>query len=474
MPDWTAAAILPEGTVNWNPVAYGLQEQPNLDSRTRSILARLSGLVVLAVVVLAGFLLFSSQETVIEPLSALPRALGRSAIFKVRLSNPQGVRRVVAAIEQNGSRYEVFSRKWDGGWTDWVRKGRDPVTVEFNAGKDQAPGLMPGAARLVIEVEANNLRGRKSSLVREVPVVLGRPEIQVEKKTVSLRRGGTGVVAFRVGGEWSEAGARVGKYTFPSFAVKGEPGRRVALFAYPIDVEEDTPPQIYARNLAGDEVTAVFPHYVAAVKFRERELKITDAFLRKTVPAIDPSGSGDLAARYARLNSEVRRTNDAFLSELGHKSAPQRLWKGSFQLLPKSIAEARYGDRRTYIYNDKELNREWHLGSDLASTKHAPLPAGNSGVVVFAGPLGIYGNCVVIDHGLGVQSVYGHLSVIQVKVGDKVDRGQLIGHTGMTGLAGGDHVHVSIQLDGVFVDPVEWSFAKWMEKSVMPRLSQIE
>ncbi len=191
------------------------------------------------------------------------------------------------------------------------------------------------------------------------------------------------------------------------------------------------------------------------------------------VDALDPRGSGPLADRYARINSEMRHANDDALIALAQKSSPVRLWKDAFVMLKNGKVESRFGDHRTYRFKGRQLNPEWHLGVDLASVRNAPLPAANRGRVLLAGPLGIYGNCVVIDHGLRVQTVYGHLSQIRVKVGDMVERGQIIGNTGSTGMAGGDHVHVSLLLGGVFVDPVEWSFQKWMDNILMPLLSQL-
>ncbi len=454
-------------------MAYGLQEQPNLDGRVRGFLVNFLGLVLLGLAAAGGFLLFSSEETKIEPLVPLPKALGFSSPIRVRLSNPQGVRRVTAWIEQNSVKYEIFDQSYAGTWRDWIYKGKPPVESQFVAGKGRAPALAAGPAKLVIRAIANNLRGRETLLARDMPVVLGPPGVRVDPEPVFLRRGGTGVVAFHASGNWSEAGVRVGKYNFPSFPAKGDPNYRIAIFAYPHDVDLETPPLAVARNLAGDEVTAIFRHHVTPVRFREREVKIGDPFLERVVNRIDPSGNEELWKRFAKINSETRRANDRFLSELNSRTSPSRLWKGAFLLLPKASNEARFADRRSYLYHGRELNREWHLGVDLASVKNAPLPAANSGVVLFAGPLGIYGNCVAIDHGLGVQSIYGHMAKIDVKEGDKVERGQIIGNTGMTGLAGGDHAHIGLQLNGVFVDPVEWSLPKWMDKSLMPLVSQI-
>ncbi len=109
---------------------------------------------------------------------------------------------------------------------------------------------------------------------------------------------------------------------------------------------------------------------------------------------------------------------------------------------------ARFGDRRTYMYQNKDVDQQIHLGEDLASLMNSPVPAANNGIVVLAEPVGIYGNTVIIDHGLGVFSGYSHLSQIDVKVGDKVEKGAVVGKTGTTGLAGGDHLHFDVNHPG--------------------------
>ena len=99
------------------------------------------------------------------------------------------------------------------------------------------------------------------------------------------------------------------------------------------------------------------------------------------------------------------------------------------------------------------------------------MPAGNHGVVAFAGPLGIYGNTVVIDHGLGVFSLYGHLSELSVEAGGRVQKGESVGRTGQSGLAGGDHLHFSMLVHGEFVDPLEWFDAKWIREHLEPKFA---
>jgi murein DD-endopeptidase MepM/ murein hydrolase activator NlpD len=116
------------------------------------------------------------------------------------------------------------------------------------------------------------------------------------------------------------------------------------------------------------------------------------------------------------------------------------------------------------------VDQQVHLGFDLAVTSHTPVVASNDGKVVWAAPLGIYGNCIVVDHGYGLQSIYGHLSEIAVKEGDMVKRGQAMGKSGSTGLAGGDHLHFSMQVDGVQINPVEWWDEHWINDHVRKRI----
>ena len=156
---------------------------------------------------------------------------------------------------------------------------------------------------------------------------------------------------------------------------------------------------------------------------------------------IQPQGS--FIEQYVAINSELRKKNNATIASLSAKTAPSMLWGGEvFHSFKNNAAEAAFADFRTYKYEGKEVDQQVHLGFDLASFANTPILAANKGTVVFAAELGIYGNCVIVDHGMGVQSLYGHLSSIAVKVGDTVTKEQELGKSGMTGLAGGDHLHL--------------------------------
>ena len=157
--------------------------------------------------------------------------------------------------------------------------------------------------------------------------------------------------------------------------------------------------------------------------------------------------------RFSPSTASCGGCNAAAIAALAKKTSASKLWDGPFVQLGNSKVEAAFADHRTYVYKGKEVDQQVHLGFDLAVTSRVPIVAANAGTVLNASWLGIYGNCVIIDHGMGVQSLYGHLSSFDVKVGDTVTKGQTVGRSGMTGLAGGDHLHFTMLVNGQMVNP---------------------
>ena len=198
---------------------------------------------------------------------------------------------------------------------------------------------------------------------------------------------------------------------------------------------------------------------------------MTDRNLEKVDGELDPTGTGSLVERFVRINREMRRANTEFLYNLRTTTAQKILWNGPFVPV-KSARESFFADWRTYVYNDQKVDEQVHLGYDLAQTAHSPVKAANAGRVIFAGRLGLYGNCVVIDHGYSLESLYGHMSSLGVKEGDNVAKEQQIGVSGATGMAFGDHVHFSMMVDGIQVDPKEWWDEHWIHDRILSKLSR--
>jgi len=208
------------------------------------------------------------------------------------------------------------------------------------------------------------------------------------------------------------------------------------------------------------------------VKYKKSTIPLSDGFLQKITPLLSDASArqGTPKEIFVRINKGLRKENEGKIAAITSKSTPSILWKGAFSQLSNSKVEANFADERTYTYNNETIDTAYHLGYDLSVTKHYPVEAANSGTVAFAGDLGIYGNAVILDHGLGLFTLYGHLSSIDVKVGDPIKQRQIIGKTGETGLAAGDHLHYGVYLNGVAILPVEWWDQKWINDNIEPKL----
>jgi murein DD-endopeptidase MepM/ murein hydrolase activator NlpD len=394
--------------------------------------------------------------------------IGVATPIKIQVSDPHGTRRVSAYVEQNGQRQSLFETNQPSRRVLFLRR-EPPRDYTLAAGTKAAPQLKDGPARFVVEAVSNDFRGSRATEARDVTVVTQPPRVLPDSAQHYISQGGSELVTFAISGVATASGVKAGRYTFRSFPVPGKQ-TRFSLFAFPWDLSADSAAVVYASGPAGDQVTARFWQKVFPKAFRRRDLDISDDFLNKVVPAIDPSGSGDMLARFLKINGEMRRRNNQTLADLRLKTEERILWSGPFLQLADSKVESRFADVRSYMYHGKKVDEQVHLGFDLSKVKNTPIAAANDGKVIFAERLGIYGNCVVIDHGYGLQSIYGHLNQIQAKPGDMVKKGQVIGLSGDTGLAGGDHVHFSMQVDGVQVNPLEWWDAHWIHDRILSRI----
>lgn len=425
-----------------------------------------SGVLILLV---AAFAASSAPAVRLEPAV---KAVGVETPVKVIVTSPHGVRKLNAWLEQNGKRYPVYETSEKTQLWPFFRASEAPRTFGFPAGKKQAADLKEGPARLVVQAKANDFAARTDTVSSDVQVTLQPPRVSADGFQHYINQGGTELVNFTASGSWNEAGVRVGKYSFRSFPLPGKgENERFALFAFPWDVPADTIPVVYARNPSGAEAKATFWFKLFPKQFRTRELALDDRFLNKVSAELDPSGSGPVVDRFLKINGPMRRENNQALSDLRMKTVEKVLWKGPFFRLGK--VESFFADQRTYLYGGKKIDQQMHLGFDLSDVQGAPVRAANSGVVVHGGPLGIYGNCIVLDHGYGLQSIYGHLRQIDVRPGDSVRKEQTMGRSGDTGLAGGDHLHYSMQVDGVQVNPLEWWDEHWIKDRILSKLPAV-
>ncbi|HEV2447093.1 MAG TPA: M23 family metallopeptidase [Candidatus Sulfopaludibacter sp.] len=432
--------------------------------------------VIIAIVILvivctiAVFVMSGHSTLALAPV----KTVGISTPVSVQVANPHGVRRVSAYLEQGGARFPLLDQTFPATRLFWSRH-EAPRTFAFEAGKNKAPNLKEGKARLVVEAVSNDLRGSTDEAAADVDVVLAPPRVIADGFQHYINQGGMELVTMTASGSWNEAGVKVGQYTFRSFPMPGgNPNERFAMFAYSWELPPDITPVVFARNLAGTEATAHFWFKLFPKKFRVRDFELTDALMEKLVNSVDPTGQvlpgKDMLSRFLYINGDMRRKNNQQLADLRFKTEEKILWNGPFIHWGKE--EANFADVRNYIYHGKKVDQQVHLGFDLSDVANGPVEAANDGRVVWAADLGIFGNCVVLDHGYALQSFYGHMRQIDVKVGDMVKKGQKMGIAGETGLAGGVHVHFGMQIDGVQINPREWWDEHWIKDRILSKIGK--
>jgi murein DD-endopeptidase MepM/ murein hydrolase activator NlpD len=375
-----------------------------------------------------------------------------------------GLREVRVTLTQGDKEKVVLARNFPPGGEPGAAVVV-PVTLE-----PQALGFKEGKASLSLQARDRSwrdwFRGRTSTLTREVVIDLVPLNLAFQSVNHLLRPGGTGLICYRINKTPKESGVLVGSTLYHGYPnPKGGKDDYVCLFPVPQESPGPAQVELVARPSLGNEVRQKVTLKLKGKRWRQDKMDLSENFLRHVAASFPVAHPNDLLSAYLEVNRDLRQKNHERVRQVCAQSKPQPLWSGGFQrFLGKPMA--RFGDRRTYFYQGRQVDQQVHLGEDLASLVHSPVPAANKGEVVLAEPLGIYGQTVILDHGLGVFSMYSHLSKIEAKVGSEVEKGATLGHSGSTGLAGGDHLHFAMIIQGEFVNPLEWWDPHWLKDQV--------
>ena len=415
--------------------------------------------------------------------------MGRTARFEATIDATDGVLTdVTAVIEQGNVTVPLFSlSEPDGGRLTQETETR--IRVSRTVTRETHPELTQGPATIVVRATRSvlfGLRERDTTTRLDVEARFDPPRLAVLSSFHYVNHGGAELIVYRVTPSDAASGVRVGDRVFPGYHASGagvagaDESMQVALFALLHDQELDTPMRLFARDEAGNEAEIAFDHRVFPQRFRRSRISLSDRFLEQVVPDIIarsdefntlplPPDAGRLE-QYLAINGGLRRLNGEHIMGVAANTANTRLWIEPFRQLGNSQVESGFADHRTYVYDGDEVDQQIHLGFDLAATANVPILAANTGRVVWADFLGIYGNCVIVDHGMGLQSLYAHLSSISVVTGENVSLDDELGLSGMTGLAGGDHLHFAVLLHGWPITPMEWWDPHWIEDRITRKL----
>jgi murein DD-endopeptidase MepM/ murein hydrolase activator NlpD len=408
--------------------------------------------------------------------------IGKAQSLSVTVSDPQsGIRTVWIGLVKDGT--ETVLLKKDLPSAGIIRGGKD-LAASFNITiEPKTLGVTDGKAVLRMVATdyswRNWMHGNRTYLEKEVIIDTQPPNVDVLSKIHNISQGGSGVVIYKLSEPCDKSGVAVGENFFPGYSGYFK-DKNIFMAFFALNYQQGPGTRIFVKaiDLAGNAAQAGFPYYIKKRNFKKVSIHISDKFLEWKMPEfnvdISPDSKTPLLDKFLKVNRELRASNTQKLLEITSNSARELYWKNSFLRFPNSARESGFADHRKYIYKQHVIDQQVHLGVDLASVAHSPIPAANNGRVVFIGSLGIYGNTVVIDHGYGLFSTYSHLSGFDVKEGQVVSRGEIIGHTGSTGMAGGDHLHFAILVHDTFVNPVEWWDATWIKNNITSKIKRIK
>src|SRR6185295_480434 len=428
-------------------------------------------IVIVAALVGGGYVLAPRFERDAPQITLTPDsdALGLAPLEIVVRDKGTGLKSLTATLAVGGTEHRLAAEQY-----------AQPVgEKKLTLAAAKIAGLKEGPALLRISARDGSLwrffKGNETVVEKKLTIDVTPPTLELVADDRYINFGGTGAIVYKPSADTVRSGVKIGDYFFPGTKgqIKDRPEHFLVLFAHPYNVPAAARAALVATDQAGNTREMPLAYELKNVHYKKSTIALTERFLQtKVAPLLKDAEARQEAPKdvFVAVNTRLRKENEDRIAAITRKSTAPILWSGAFAQLSNSKVEANFADQRTYTYNGAPIDTAYHVGYDLSVTKHYPVEAANNGRVAFTGDLGIYGNTVILDHGLGLFTLYSHLSSIDVKDGEAIRQKQILGRTGETGLAGGDHLHYGVYLHGVAVLPVEWWDAKWINDNIQPKL----
>ena len=444
-------------------------------------------LAVIPLIIIAGLLgwfiaqIFEGEKPVVY-IEPLPEFLSGEETFRLKISDvKRGLKKIKVNLEKEGREIILLEKKLpfegllnQGG----IHHHEQDIVVDPSELK-----LTQGQIDLSVSVWDYSRRGggdgnmavvRHRMIVDTIP-----PAIRAISRMHNVNQGGACLAVYQASSDVVQSGVFVDEVFFPGYPIdeESQKGIHICYFSLPYNASPDPPIYLWAKDKAENSSKTSFYYHIRNKRFGSERMNITDKFLKRvleyfTFYPMDVEMSD--IEKYLKINNELRRENHEVFYRLREETTPEKLWEGTWMRQKNAATMARFADHRDYYYQGEKVDEQVHLGVDLASLANSPISAANNGKVVFAERNGIYGLAVVLDHGQGLSSLYGHLSTISVEVGQEVKKEDIIGYTGQTGLAGGDHLHFAIMVSGVPVNPIEWWDSHWIDDNITKKLDLLK
>ena len=392
-----------------------------------------------------------------------------------------GLDEVIVRGEQDGESWDLFKRQYP------TKVNDDVISVQLPT---KSSGLKEGELKVTVIAFDRTFWANRRHVPLVFPVSFHAPKLEVISTQHNAVIGGASLVFFKANGDIGLSSVRSGSEFVPGFQAKdldkdfeAVGDLYFALFPVPLGFNRSEQ-KIYldAVDKVGNHSQLNFPYTIREESMKRKTITINqDYYEQKIVPLFEKYLQLDAKWRAApqeqflpatTLDEKIRRFRDVnekyrelierSLKPLFAHPKQMRYWNGKFLRMPGSATVGNFGEMRDYVFDGQAAGSSMHTGVDLSSVPHASARAGNDGTVIFADDLGIYGNAVILDHGFGLTTLYGHLSKIKVSEGDSIHKGDEIGTTGDTGMAEGDHLHFEVRLHGIPVRPIEWWDDHWI------------
>jgi hypothetical protein len=443
----------------------------------------LIAIIMALIIIPAGWMLVVQLEGEKPAVGEnVPDSIGKSQTFTFTISDKRsGLRKVHAFLLKDGKQVNLLEENFEkegflaGGK---IRETSVDIPIDLNK-----LGISDGEAVLEVTVWDYSWRnwwhGNKTHLEKNLLIDSKPPDVEILTRAHNVNQGGSGLVVYRLSEPCPKNGVVVGNNFFPGYpGYFKDDSIHMAFFALDYTQGPGTNIFIEVFDHAGNHTRAGFYHHIRKKNFVKDSINLSDQFLSWKIPEFNiqapENSTNPLLDKFLIVNRNMREENEQFIRTIGIMTEPQMHWEGTFLRLPNSATRAGFADHREYLYNGEVIDRQVHLGIDLASLEKSPIPASNAGKVLFTGDIGIYGKTVVIDHGFGLISMYSHLNGIDVEVGQIVTKGETIGRTGITGLAGGDHLHFGMMIHNTMINPIEWWDSNWIMHNVTDKLNDVK
>ncbi len=433
----------------------------------------------------ALFIRMEGQEPIANII--LPgNSLGLSQNLNISITdNQSGIKRIWFGILQGGREVILKQKRFPAdGFIKGGKGGGKLKTASLEIlFEPKTIGITDGEAILRLAVWdyswRNWAKGNHTYLEKKIMIDTSPPKPEVISKIHNINQGGSGLVIYRLSENCRKSGVVAGDNFFPGHSgLFKDPKIFTAFFALSYKQGPGTQLFVKAVDMAGNTGKKNFSYHINKRVFKKDIIKISDRFLNWKMPEFDTSQdqsqSDNIIDKFLKINNEIRRKNTIKIFQIALVTENKKYWQKKFLRLPKSANRAGFADARAYAYKGKIIDNQVHMGIDLASTAHSRVPAANPGKIVFINELGIYGKTIIIDHGFGLFSMYSHLSKFFVKSNQVVKRREIIGETGRTGLAGGDHLHFGMLIHNTFVNPIEWWDKKWIQNNIIIKINNAQ